>query len=47
MEKELSKVEILKASRPPLKVIDDIYIEAQGGVPLSGAYIGLLKWYGR
>ncbi len=46
MEKELSKVEILKASRPPLKVIDDIYIEAQGGVPLSGDYIGLLKWYG-
>ncbi|NQY92903.1 MAG: nitrite/sulfite reductase [Campylobacteraceae bacterium] len=46
MEKELSKVEILKASRPPLKVIDDIYIEAEGGVPLSGDYIGLLKWYG-
>lgn len=46
MEKELSKLEQLKASRNPLKVIDDIYKEANEGVPLSEDYIGLLKWYG-
>ena len=46
MEKELSKLEQLKASRPPLKVIDDIYKEAKEGIPLSKDYIGLLKWYG-
>ena len=46
MEKELSKVEQLKASRPPLEVIKDIYKEAQEGIPLSGDYIALLKWYG-
>ncbi len=46
MEKELSKVEQLKASRPPLEVIKDIYKEAQEGIPLSDDYIALLKWYG-
>ena len=46
MEKELSKLEKLKASRNPLEVIDDIYKEAQEGIPLSADYIGLLKWYG-
>ncbi|AXX88096.1 ferredoxin-nitrite reductase [Malaciobacter marinus] len=46
MEKELSKLEQLKASRNPLRVIDDIYKEANEGVPLSEDYIGLLKWYG-
>ena len=46
MEKELSKVEQLKASRPPLQVIEDIYKEAKEGIPLSKDYIGLLKWYG-
>ena len=45
-EKELSAVEILKASRNPLKVIEDIYKEAEEGIPLSDEYIGLLKWYG-
>ena len=45
-EKELSAVEVLKASRNPLKVIEDIYKEAEGGTPLSAEYIGLLKWYG-
>lgn len=45
-EKELSAVEILKASRNPLKVIEDMYKEAQEGIPLSADYIGLLKWYG-
>lgn len=45
-EKELSAVEVLKASRNPLKVIEDIYKEAEGGTPLSDEYIGLLKWYG-
>ncbi|RXJ86312.1 nitrite/sulfite reductase [Arcobacter sp. CECT 8985] len=46
MEKELSKLEQLKASRNPLRVIDDIYKEALEGIPLSDDYIGLLKWYG-
>ncbi len=45
-EKELSAVEQLKASRNPLRVIDDIYKEAQEGIPLSADYIALLKWYG-
>lgn len=45
-EKELSAVEKLKASRNPLRVIDDIYKEAKEGIPLSSDYIGLLKWYG-
>ncbi|MGB5791770.1 nitrite/sulfite reductase [Poseidonibacter sp.] len=45
-ENELSAVEQLKASRNPLKVIEDIYKEAQEGIPLSADYIGLLKWYG-
>jgi len=44
--KELSAVEQLKASRNPLRVIDDIYKEAQDGIPLKDEYIGLLKWYG-
>ena len=46
MEKELSKLEKLKASRDPLEVIEDIYKEAQEGIALSDDYIGLLKWYG-
>jgi len=46
MENELSKLEQLKASRPPLHVIEDIYKEAKEGIPLSKDYIGLLKWYG-
>jgi len=46
MSKELSAVEQLKASRNPLRVIDDIYKEAQEGIPLKDEYIGLLKWYG-
>ncbi|AXH15891.1 ferredoxin--nitrite reductase [Malaciobacter mytili LMG 24559] len=46
MEKELSALEQLKASRNPLRVIDDIYKEAQEGIALSSDYIGLLKWYG-
>lgn len=46
MEKELSKLEKLKASRNPLEVIEDIYKEAEDGIPLSDDYIGLLKWYG-
>ena len=46
MAKELSAVEQLKASRNPLRVIDDIYKEANEGIPLSSDYIGLLKWYG-
>ncbi|WP_072681784.1 nitrite/sulfite reductase [Arcobacter sp. LA11] len=45
-KKELSAVEQLKASRNPLKVIEDMYKEAQEGIPLSDEYIGLLKWYG-
>jgi len=45
-EKELSAVEKLKASRNPLKVVEDMYKEAQEGIPLSDEYIGLLKWYG-
>ena len=45
-EKELSAVEVLKASRNPLRVIEDIYKEAQEGIPLSDDYISLLKWYG-
>ena len=43
---ELSELEKLKASRNPLKVIEDIYKEAQEGIPLKDEYIGLLKWYG-
>lgn len=46
MAKELSALEQLKASRNPLRVIDDIYKEACEGIPLSSEYIGLLKWYG-
>ena len=46
MAKELSALEQLKASRNPLRVIDDIYKEANEGIPLSAEYIGLLKWYG-
>ena len=45
-EKELSAVEQLKASRNPLKVVEDMYKEALDGIPLSDEYIGLLKWYG-
>ena len=45
-EQELSAVEQLKASRNPLRVVDDMFKEAQEGVPLSDEYIGLLKWYG-
>jgi sulfite reductase (ferredoxin) len=46
MAKELSALEQLKASRNPLRVIDDIYKEANEGIPLKDEYIGLLKWYG-
>lgn len=46
MAVELSAVEKLKASRNPLHVIEDMYKEAQEGIPLSDEYIGLLKWYG-
>ena len=46
IEKELSPLEILKASRNPLRVIEDIYKEAVDGIPLTDEYIGLLKWYG-
>jgi len=45
-EKELSAVEQLKASRNPLHVVEDMFKEAQEGIPLSDEYIGLLKWYG-
>lgn len=43
---ELSELEKLKASRNPLRVIDDLYKEALEGIPLKDEYIGLLKWYG-
>jgi len=43
---ELSALEILKASRNPLRVIEDVYKEANEGIFLSDEYIGLLKWYG-
>lgn len=46
MEKELSVVEELKASRNPLHVIEDMFKEAEEGIPLNTEYIGLLKWYG-
>ena len=46
MANELSPLEQLKASRNPLRVIDDVYKEAIDGIPLSAEYIGLLKWYG-
>ncbi len=46
MEKELSDLEKLKASRNPLRVVDDMFKEAKEGVPLKPEYIGLLKWYG-
>jgi len=45
-EQELSAVEQLKASRNPLRVVEDMFKEAQEGIPLSDDYIGLLKWYG-
>ena len=40
MAKELSALEQLKASRNPLRVIDDVYKEALEGVPLKDEYIG-------
>ncbi|WP_026804075.1 nitrite/sulfite reductase [Aliarcobacter lanthieri] len=43
---ELSALEQLKASRNPLRVVEDLYKEALEGIPLSDEYIGLLKWYG-
>lgn len=46
MAKELSALEQLKASRNPLRVIDDVYKEALHGIPLKDEHIGLLKWYG-
>ena len=46
MANELSPLEQLKASRNPLRVIDDVYKEAIDGIPLKDEYIGLLKWYG-
>ena len=45
-QKELSALEKLKASRNPLKVVEDMYKEAKEGIPLKDEYIGLLKWYG-
>lgn len=45
-EKELSALEQLKASRNPLRVINDIYKEALKKIPLSDDSISLLKWYG-
>jgi len=46
MDRELSALEKLKASRNPLRVIDDMFKEAQEGVALSADSISLLKWYG-
>ncbi|QKJ23805.1 nitrite/sulfite reductase [Poseidonibacter lekithochrous] len=46
IEKELSALEQLKASRNPLKVVEDMFKEAQEGIPLSDDHISLLKWYG-
>jgi len=43
---KLSKIEELKASRPPLEVIKDIYKESKENIPLDKEYIPLLKWYG-
>ncbi|NLN12949.1 MAG: hypothetical protein GX169_01815, partial [Arcobacter skirrowii] len=43
---ELSELEKIKASRNPLRVIDDLYQDALEGTPLKDEYIGLLKWYG-
>ncbi len=45
-QKELSALEKLKASRNPLKVVEDMYKEAEEGIALKDEYIGLLKWYG-
>ena len=42
----LSKVELLKAERPPLEIIQDIYLEAKGGEVIDEEHIALLKWYG-
>jgi len=42
----LSKVELLKAERPPLEMIEDIYREANGGESIDEEHISLLKWYG-
>jgi len=42
----LSKVELLKQERPPLKMIEDIYLEANGGEVIDEEHIALLKWYG-
>ena len=43
---QLSELELLKASRNPLRVIDDIYKEAFGGYSFQKMNIELLKWYG-
>ena len=43
---QLSELELLKASKKSLRVIDDLYKEALEGIPLKDEYIGLLKWYG-
>ncbi len=42
----LSKIEILKAKRPPLEIIKDIYDEASGKYNIEQDKIDLLKWYG-
>lgn len=42
----LSKVEAIKAERNPLRIIDDIYEEANGGAKIDADHIQLLKWYG-
>jgi len=41
-----SKIELLKAERPPLEMIEDIYREANGGAVVDEDHIALLKWYG-
>jgi len=46
METKISKVEALKAERPPLEIIKDIYAEASGGDKIDEEHISLLKWYG-
>ena len=42
MANELSPLEQLKASRNPLRVIDDVYKEAIDGIPLKDESIGVL-----
>lgn len=46
MQAKISKIEQLKAERPPLEMIKDIYREAEGGEKIDEDHIPLLKWYG-